>query len=371
MQLNQPVRLRRLSKTSRKAPPSTMPVAQLKNSSKLASAEGMDAFVSLTKAAGDRLRANVLRLLARDSFSVAELSSLLGAAQNALSHHLKGLVQAGLIERRREATSHFYRRVAPALDTPHGSLVSALFEALDACELEPELVGQMPNIIAQRQRKSRAFFARLSESQGAVLRAQQAEICSTDVYSPLLVEMANTLYEERQSALEIGPGDMQLASGLLDLYQAVTVIDSAPNMLDRARDIARTNGSLNVLDADLDMLASNLRFDAIAAAMVLHHQPQPAAFFAQAAEHLNPGGLLLIAELDRHEQDWVREACGDLWLGFEPDELHNWATDHGFVARSDQYLALRNGFRVQLHAYSQPSHTPFSNHSTSSKEPMS
>lgn len=348
-----------------------MPVAHINDSATAPRARGVDGVVALTKAVGDRIRANVLRLLARDSFSVAELSSILGTAQNALSHHLKALVLAGLIERRREATNHFYRRVSPGPDSAHASLITALFDAIDACDLEPELAAELPRILEQRQRKSQAFFARLSESQGAVLRAQQAEICGTEVYSPLLVEMADSLAADRLSALEIGPGDMRLASGLLEHYDSVTVIDSAPNMLDRAREVSEGNEALRVLEADLDQLSTSEQFDALAAAMVLHHQPQPAAFFARAAELLNPSGLLLIAELDRHDQDWVRDACGDVWLGFEPDELHKWAADHGFSARSNQYLALRNGFRVQLHAYSRSVRTPLFNLSTHSEETMS
>ena len=32
----------------------------------------------------------------------------------------------------------------------------------------------------------------------------------------------------------------------------------------------------------------------------------------------NVGGVLLVTELCRHHQDWVKDACGDVWLGFEP-----------------------------------------------------
>jgi ArsR family transcriptional regulator len=59
----------------------------------------------------------------------------------------------------------------------------------------------------------------------------------------------------------------------------------------------------------------------------------------------------VIAELCRHEQQWVTEACGDQWLGFETPELHEWAHRAGFSVLESQYLAQKNGFRLQIHSY--------------------
>jgi hypothetical protein len=84
---------------------------------------------------------------------------------------------------------------------------------------------------------------------------------------------------------------------------------------------------------------------------VLHHARSPAAFIGHAARHLAPGGLLVVIELCRHDQDWVRDACGDVWLGFEPDDLDQWAAMAGLSPGAPQYLAQRNGFRLQIKPY--------------------
>ncbi len=59
------------------------------------------------KAAGDPLRLEILRLLARDSFGVMELSRIFDTKQSGMSHHLKVLANAGLVATRREGNSIF------------------------------------------------------------------------------------------------------------------------------------------------------------------------------------------------------------------------------------------------------------------------
>jgi 2-polyprenyl-3-methyl-5-hydroxy-6-metoxy-1,4-benzoquinol methylase len=85
--------------------------------------------------------------------------------------------------------------------------------------------------------------------------------------------------------------------------------------------------------------------------MVLHHVPMPEAEIAQCALLLNPNGLLIVTDLCRHDQEWARDQCGDQWLGFEPEELHQWAARHGFTHNQTRFLALRNGFQVQTQVY--------------------
>lgn len=66
--------------------------------------------LQLCKAGGDMLRLQVLRVLSRDAYSVQELCQILDVRQSGMSHHLKILAAAGLVARRREGNSLFYRR---------------------------------------------------------------------------------------------------------------------------------------------------------------------------------------------------------------------------------------------------------------------
>ena len=85
--------------------------------------------------------------------------------------------------------------------------------------------------------------------------------------------------------------------------------------------------------------------------MVLHHTPDPAATLREAAAALAPGGALLVTELCEHQQGWARENCGDLWLGFPPEQIEAWAKDAGLRELASSYLAQRNGFKLQLRLF--------------------
>jgi hypothetical protein len=85
--------------------------------------------------------------------------------------------------------------------------------------------------------------------------------------------------------------------------------------------------------------------------MVLHHISSPAKTFKDSAALLNSDGYLLIVELCSHDQDWVRESCGDLWLGFEEGDLDHWADKAGLEKQQSSYLGLRNGFQIQMRTF--------------------
>jgi len=88
--------------------------------------------------------------------------------------------------------------------------------------------------------------------------------------------------------------------------------------------------------------------------MVLHHVPSPAQIFDDVSHLLKTGGCLLVADLCHHNQQWAKEACGDVWLGFEPDDFSHWAQQAGLQTGQSQYIALRNGFQIQVRQFFKP-----------------
>src|SRR5262249_8867150 len=53
----------------------------------------------------------------------------------------------------------------------------------------------------------------------------------------------------------------------------------------------------------------------------LHHSARPAQALAEAVRIVRPGGRVLVLDLRRHDEQWVKERLGDKWLGFEDGEL--------------------------------------------------
>lgn len=323
----------------------------------------VDMLMTEAKALADRLRVNVLRILKEDSYGVLELCQILNVAQPALSHHLKVLFEAGLVARRREGSTIFYRR-APATT----ELRRAMLEAVDTMTLPEQQLIQVDHLHAERNRRSKAFFAQHAHD----FALQQARISDASVYLPSVVELIDRALaadvergESRSAdadasvatassattALEIGPGDGELLRLLASRFANVVGIDNQQAMLDRCAAIPAALPNVRLLCRDFASLPSIARYRLVVAAMVMHHLASPARMFQHARRLVSPGGMFVVVELGRHDHEWVRDACGDLWLGFEPQELLDWATGAGFTRVESQFLAQLNGFQIQIHGF--------------------
>ncbi len=300
------------------------------------------------KAAGDPLRLEILRLLARDSFGVMELSRMFDTKQSGMSHHLKVLANAGLVATRREGNSIFYRRVLPEGEV---SWAQALFQRVDKTPLSTKVQAQLELIQAERDQASRQFFA----DNATKFRAQQDLIASYPVYADAVTELlTSTPLPSLGRALEVGPGEGEFLAQLAPRFEQVIALDNAQTMLDTAHSFANEQELSNIafICGDTSQARQQQKpVDCVVINMVLHHVPSPAAIFEDVSAMLKPGGALLICDLCHHDQQWAREACGDLWLGFEPDDFSNWAQAAQLREGQSQYIALRNGFQIQLRQF--------------------
>jgi len=325
-------------------------LAQVQSSDSPAS--DLDSVVRLGKATADRLRVAILQVLHEESYSVSELCELFAVPQPALSHHLKILHQTGLVAKRREGNSIFYRRASQANLNSCNALQQAMLTTIDQIPLAPATAQRALAIHAARRARSEDFFARYA----AEFAGQQARICEPVIYTDTvkdILETTGVIAGQTVSghALEVGPGDGHLLAWLAGHFAEVTGIDSSPSMLERARHNTQTLDSVTLRHCDFMELTGVDQHGLIIAAMVIHHLASPANFFQQAKRLLQETGTLVVAELCRHDQQWASEVCGDHWLGFEPLELHEWAERAGFHAIDSQFLAQKNGFRIQIHSY--------------------
>ena len=330
-----------------------MPSRTSRNPSELAE-PSTDDLVALLWGAADSQRALILKLLAQDSFAVSELAEILKVPQPALSHHLKLLGQGGWVATRKEGASTFYRRAVIAPDDPFAATRREIINTLDRCTLQIKLHDRLKPAVEtvheRRRLNSEAFFSR----HAAAFRKHQDLIVEPGAYVDSLEQLLQAAGPtDRRLAIELGPGTGELLTWLTARFRRVVGIDASAAMLAQARGRVRTLGLKNVrlVLGDTESLAEQTAVDAVFACMVLHHLPSPAALFPAARAALAPRGRLLLVELCAHQQDWARECCGDLWLGFEQDELEAWAQAAGLALVQSQYLSQRNGFRIQLHAF--------------------
>lgn len=314
------------------------------------------ALLRVLRACADPIRLSILRLLAEDAFAVQELCHMLGLGQPNLSHHLKLLVEAGLLQAHRDGTHAYYRRALIPRQQAAAAVQGSLLGELDGSALPTALKRRRDQVFARRAERSREFFARHAEA----FDRQRDLIAAPEFYLPVL---ASLLPERGQRALEVGPGPGEFLPQLAARFATVVAVDNSALMLERARrhcdqaglhGVQLIRGELPATTRPLSDARLAADFDVVVCAMVLHHDPEPSALLQRCARHLRQGGALLIAELCPHTQDWVESACGDVWRGFDPDQLSAWATAAGLRDDARQFLAQRNGFRIQLRRFTSP-----------------
>ena len=306
---------------------------------------------SLLKASSDTLRLEILRVLDKKSFGVQELCKIFAVRQPAMSHHLKLLAQNGLIANRREGNSIFYHRSHQAPSAQSQALWQSLLATVDALPLRADLAARIAMLHLDRAASSQQFF----EHNADRFRAQQEQITDYRHYSAPVKQFIDTAQlPARQLAYEIGPGEGAFLGELSADFKRVTACDISPSMLALARDYAQQQGLDNIdfiLADSQQLVIQQPQADCVVANMVLHHVPSPADMVQDIAAMLRPGGSFFLAELCRHDQSWAKDACGDIWLGFDPDDLTHWARDAGLQQGRHLYLAQRNGFSVQIREF--------------------
>lgn len=319
-------------------------------------ANALDPLAAVYKASGDPLRLEILRVLRRETFGVLELCQLLECKQSGMSHHLKVLARAGLVESQREGNAIFYRRPLRHSDESlEGLAIAQIFDAVDRIALSSERQTRVAAIRQQRSAQSQAFFARYAER----FRERQELIADYDQYAVPVVGLIDARLgdAQRRRAIEIGPGEGAFLPALAQRFTQVFGVDNSAEMLALATEAVRREGLDNVTltrgeagtIADLEENGQFPgQFDLVVANMVLHHLPNPADIFPDVAALLAPEGRFIISELSSHDQNWVRHNCGDLWLGFGANELTTWARAAGLLAAEPIFIGLRNGFQIQI-----------------------
>jgi ArsR family transcriptional regulator len=303
---------------------------------------------TLCKALGDPLRLDVVRMLQRDSFGVLELCEIFDIQQPSMSHHLKVLATAGLVTTRREGNTLFYRRTTPS-QSDLGQRVELLFSAIDGCALPTQYHERLEQVQNQRTQQSRLFFQTHAER----FREQQDLIASFRDYGSTIEDLLGSRVGRGGLCIEVGVGEGDLLPRLATQFAQVLAVDISASMLDRAREktAAQKLSNVEFLLNEPKQLELENSADLVTCNMVLHHVASPSSLVGDMAKFIKPGGFLLITDLCQHDQDWARSACGDQWLGFDTEELDRWTAAVNLVPSSHQYLALRNGFRVQLSLY--------------------
>ena len=335
---------------------------------------------ALFRLLGDDARLRILRLLGAERLNVSELTSILGIAQSGVSRHLGLLKDAGLVEERRDGGFTFFRLAASVSAGTNGfgpiwPLLQAQFAATaatqegraDEARLEEVRRVRMENFdehgAAPERRqivpgRSWAAWARAlghllppleiadlgcGEGYLTIEAARFAKRVIAIDRSEAVLARARALAEQRLSRRRSTAATVLSASSVPSAAkQSSLSASSVPSAARQSslsassvKSAATRSSSSSVANiewkrGELETLPlKDASVDVALLSQALHHAASPAKALAEAARIVRPGGRVLVLDLRRHDEAWVRDRLGDKWLGFEDAELARLLTDAG------------------------------------------
>ena len=267
---------------------------------------------ALFRLLGDEVRLRLLRLLTAERLNVTELTGILGIAQSGVSRHLGLLRDSGLIEERREGGYTYFQVVPPEARNGQTALWALLETQFAAAAHDPA---------------ARADQARLKE----VLRLRKESFATHGQGQQLVPGRSWAAWARALAYLlpswdvaDLGCGDGYLTIEAARWARRVVAVDRSEDVLKRARALARRRRVSNIVwkRGELEQLPlKDASVDVALLSQALHHASDPARALGEACRILRRDGRVLVLDLRRHEETWVRERFGDRWLGFDDEQL--------------------------------------------------
>jgi ubiquinone/menaquinone biosynthesis C-methylase UbiE len=297
---------------------------------------GMTAILEIFRALGDPTRLRIFHLLRAMELAVGEIAQVVGQSQPRVSRHVRILVEAGLVERRKEGNWVFLRLC-------HEGTCAALLEMFDRIvPSENELLWQradLARLAAVRNDRSRAaedYFARHAEEWDAI---RSLHLPEADVESAMQLLLGDAPIGR---LLDIGTGTGRMIQLFGPQAEQVIAIDRSPEMLRlaRAKLPEDAGGKYAVLMGDFMALPLDAHsVDTVILHQVLHYAQAPEAAIAEAARVLDGGGRLLIADFAPHQLEELRSRDQHARLGFSDDQIAQWFDAVGLVLDRVESLA--------------------------------
>lgn len=309
----------------------------------------MTDLLRIHKALADDTRLRLAGILRRFELNVGELVAVLGMGQPRISRHLKILMEAGLVDCRREGLWAFYSAAATGPGRQVLEASAALMDAPDAAPAFADDASRAAAAVRERVQATRRFFDAV---------AGQWRDLSREVLGDLDLpgEIAGRV-PDGAAVADLGCGPGELLERLSKRACLVIGVDNSPRMLELAAQRLNGNGKgAQAVRAGVSLRLGDLthlplregEVQACVFSMVLHHLPDPVAALAEARRVLCPGGLLVIADFDRHDNEAMRVQYGDARLGLDQQTLRAWLGEAGFAPGRLELYPVNQGLTVLL-----------------------
>jgi ubiquinone/menaquinone biosynthesis C-methylase UbiE len=125
----------------------------------------------------------------------------------------------------------------------------------------------------------------------------------------------------RQAAMQ-----MQGKGRLVGVDLSSSMLEKAKENLNRLALLASVE--FRVCDAEKIPVQDDFA-DAVVGNMILHHCSRPKRAISEMTRIAKDGGRIAIADLEKHDERWLREEMADRWLGFDLAKVKKWLEDAG------------------------------------------
>ena len=260
----------------------------------------MDILKSL-RLLGDKGRVRILRLLAQEELSVAELQEILGTGQSSISMQLSQLKQAAFVEVRRSGQKSLYRLTVPP--GMSAILTEVLEKSADEIAESTHDDDGLTLILERRKDHLRNYFDELAGRFGRSYVPGR----SWKALSEMLLRLLPPLV-----IADIGAGEGTMALLLSQRAKQVIAVDSSGKMVEYGQGVAARNGIANLEYRLGDMESLPIADDSVDMVLLhqsLHHALHPAQALAEALRVLRPGGRIALLDLLRHDFEAARGNC--------------------------------------------------------------
>ncbi|MEO1322884.1 MAG: metalloregulator ArsR/SmtB family transcription factor [Pseudomonadota bacterium] len=312
-----------------------------------------DLLVDALKAAGEPTRLRILALLRRGDLAVGELVDILDQSQPRLSHHLKTLTMAGLVERLPEGSWVFYRAQTQGWA---GRLLQSLFAELDVSS-EPfdQDALALQSVRAQRAMSAESYFSDIADNWDRLRALHYPE---TAIEAAIL-DIVGTQHRDR--LIDLGTGTGRMLALLAPFAKESEGLDLSHHMLTVARANLNRGGVTNARVRQGDVTATPFdsgSADLVIVHQVLHYLEQPEDVITEAARILKPGGQVLVIDFAPHDLEFLRETQGHRRLGIREADMATWADAAGLdlqtPLRFDPPASLDQGLSVLIWTATRP-----------------
>ncbi len=294
------------------------------------------------KALADPTRERIVLLLRNYELSVNEICNVLGMGQSRVSRHLKILLDADVLDCRREGLSAYYSLVSGGRGL---QCLTALFPFMYQESIEADR-RRAEAMLVQRGERTREFFNDIAPRWDDLKKKIFGDFDSNAFIADLLHDI------DCKTIVDLGCGTGDLINTIIErnLFSGDIIgVDNSPAMIELASrrfSESRKKPELRIGSIEHLPLRDN-EADCALLNCVLHHSPNPRETLCEINRALKPGTTLVLVDFDRHDMAGFSKDYGDLWLGFDKKSLCRWLHAGGFEVR--RYDAVSIGSNMALH----------------------